>query len=107
MPTNSQLKRLNLKLDIVEKHENRVHKLTDSNGARGQWRDPKAMAVGPGHGIAGDGRKSETRHAAMTACSRAIFVRLRQPESSACHARAHDKAIWAFDYASGDGCGFS
>ena len=33
MPTNFQLQRLNLKLDIVEKHENRVHKLTDSNGA--------------------------------------------------------------------------
>ena len=30
MPTN--LKRLKLKLDIVEKPENRVHKLTDSNG---------------------------------------------------------------------------
>ena len=52
----------------------------------GQWRDPKAMAVGPGHGTAGDGRKSEARHAAMTACGRAIL---------------------AFDYASGDGCGFS
>ena len=35
MPTNfDQLKRLKLKLDIVEKPENRVHKLTDSNGAR-------------------------------------------------------------------------
>ena len=34
MPTNFQLKRLKLKLDIVEKPENRVHKLTDSNGAR-------------------------------------------------------------------------
>ena len=33
MPTNFQLKRLKLKLDIVEKPENRVHKLTDSNGA--------------------------------------------------------------------------
>ena len=32
MPTNFQLKRLKLKLDIVEKPENRVHKLTDSNG---------------------------------------------------------------------------
>ena len=31
MPTNFQLKRLKLKLDIVEKPENRVHKLTDSN----------------------------------------------------------------------------
>ena len=31
-PTNFQLKRLKLKLDIVEKPENRVHKLTDSNG---------------------------------------------------------------------------
>ena len=31
MPTKFQLKRLNLKLDIVEKPENRVHKLTDSN----------------------------------------------------------------------------
>ena len=36
MPTNFQLKRLKLKLDIVEKPENRVHKLTDSNGAPGQ-----------------------------------------------------------------------
>ena len=34
MPTNFQLKRLKLKLDIVEKPENRVHKLTDSNGAQ-------------------------------------------------------------------------
>ena len=34
MPTNFQLKRLKLKLDIVEKPKNRVHKLTDSNGAR-------------------------------------------------------------------------
>ena len=35
MPTNFQLKRLKLKLDIVEKPENRsVHKLTDSNVAR-------------------------------------------------------------------------
>ena len=33
MPTNFQPKRLKLKLDIVEKPENRVHKLTDSNGA--------------------------------------------------------------------------
>ena len=35
MLTNFQLKqlKLNLKLDIVEKPENRVHKLTDSNGA--------------------------------------------------------------------------
>ena len=32
-PTNFELKRLKLKLDIVEKPENRVHKLTDSNGA--------------------------------------------------------------------------
>ena len=31
MPTNFQPKRLKLKLDIVEKPENRVHKLTDSN----------------------------------------------------------------------------
>ena len=33
MPTNFELKRYKLKLDIVEKPENRVHKLTDSNGA--------------------------------------------------------------------------
>ena len=31
MLTNFELKRLKLKLDIVEKAENRVHKLTDSN----------------------------------------------------------------------------
>ena len=31
MPTNFQLKRLKLKLDIVKKPENRVHELTDSN----------------------------------------------------------------------------
>ena len=31
MPTNFQPKRLKLKLDIVEKPGNRVHKLTDSN----------------------------------------------------------------------------
>ena len=37
MPTNFQLKRLKLKLDIVEKPENRVHKLTDSNGALRAW----------------------------------------------------------------------
>ena len=37
MPTNFELKRLEPKLDIVEKPENRVHKLTvltDSNGAQ-------------------------------------------------------------------------
>ena len=33
MPTNFELKRYKPKLDIVEKPENRVHKLTDSNGA--------------------------------------------------------------------------
>ena len=31
MSTNFQLERLKLNLDIVEKTENRVHKLTDSN----------------------------------------------------------------------------
>ena len=31
MPTNFQPKQLKLKLDIVEKPENRVHKLTDFN----------------------------------------------------------------------------
>ena len=31
MPTNFQPKQLKLKLDFVEKPENRVHKLTDSN----------------------------------------------------------------------------
>ena len=31
MSTNFQIKRLKLNLDIVEKPENRVHKLTDSN----------------------------------------------------------------------------
>ena len=36
MPTNFELKRLKPKLDIVEKPENRVHKLTDSNGAPAQ-----------------------------------------------------------------------
>ena len=34
MPTNFELNRLKLKLDIVEKPENRVHKLTDSNVSR-------------------------------------------------------------------------
>ena len=34
MPTNFELKRLKPKLDIVEKPENRVHKLTDSNVSR-------------------------------------------------------------------------
>ena len=34
MPTNFELKRLKPKLDIVEKPETRVHKLTDSNGTR-------------------------------------------------------------------------
>ena len=34
MSTNIKLKRLKLKLDIVEKPENRVHKLTDSNVSR-------------------------------------------------------------------------
>ena len=33
MLTNFELKRLEPKLDIVEKPENRVHELTDSNGA--------------------------------------------------------------------------
>ena len=33
MLTNFELKRLKPKLDIVEKPKNRVHKLTDSNGA--------------------------------------------------------------------------
>ena len=33
MLTNFELKRLKPKLDIVEKPENRVHELTDSNGA--------------------------------------------------------------------------
>ena len=31
MPTNFEPKRLKQKLDIVKKHENRVHRLTDSN----------------------------------------------------------------------------
>ena len=31
MPTNFELKRLKLKLDIAKKPENRVHELTDSN----------------------------------------------------------------------------
>ena len=31
MSSNFQLKRLKLKLDMVEKPENRVHELTDSN----------------------------------------------------------------------------
>ena len=34
MSPNFQLKRLKLNLDIVEKPENRVHKLTDSNVSR-------------------------------------------------------------------------
>ena len=34
MPTNFELKQLKLKLDIVEKAENREHKLTDSNVSR-------------------------------------------------------------------------
>ena len=33
MPTNFELKRLKPKLDITKKPENRVHELTDSNGA--------------------------------------------------------------------------
>ena len=33
MPTNFELKQLKPKLDIVDKPENPVHKLTDSNGA--------------------------------------------------------------------------
>ena len=33
MPANFELKRYKPKLDIVEKPENRVHELTDSNGA--------------------------------------------------------------------------
>ena len=33
MPTNFELKQLKPKLDIVEKPENRVHKLTDSNAS--------------------------------------------------------------------------
>ena len=38
VPINFQLKRLKLNLDIVEKPANRVHKLTDSNGARSNVR---------------------------------------------------------------------
>ena len=34
MPTNFELKRLKLKLDIVKKPENRVHELPDSNVSR-------------------------------------------------------------------------
>ena len=34
MPTNFELKRLKLKLDIAKKPENRVHELTDSNVSR-------------------------------------------------------------------------
>ena len=36
MPTNFELKRLKPKLNIVEKPENRVHKLTDSNVSRAE-----------------------------------------------------------------------
>ena len=36
MPANFELKRYKPKLDIVEKPENRVHELTDFNGARQQ-----------------------------------------------------------------------
>ena len=39
MSSNFQLKRLKLKLDIVEKPENRVHKLKDSNVSREGSRD--------------------------------------------------------------------
>ena len=46
MPTNFELKRLKPKLDIVEKPENRVHKLTDSNGAR-----PATLARGAALGF--------------------------------------------------------
>ena len=35
MPTNFELKRLKLKLDIAKKPENRVHELTDSNVSLG------------------------------------------------------------------------
>ena len=38
MPTNFQLERLKLNLDIVKKPENRVHKLTDSNVSRADTR---------------------------------------------------------------------
>ena len=44
MPTNFELNRLKPKLDIVEKPENRVHKLTDSNGARVNVRGAIAKA---------------------------------------------------------------
>ena len=37
MSTNFQLKRLKLNLDIVEKPENRVHKLTNSNVSLYAW----------------------------------------------------------------------
>ena len=45
MPTNFELKRLKPKLDIVEKPENRVHKLTDSNGALEAPVDPKVTFI--------------------------------------------------------------
>ena len=44
MLTNFELKRLEPKLDIVEKPENRVHELTDSNGAH-QWHQVLLHAV--------------------------------------------------------------
>ena len=44
MPTNFQPKRLKLKLDIVEKPENRVHKLTDSNVSRRSFAGSRSSA---------------------------------------------------------------
>ena len=44
--TNFQLKRLKLKLDIVEKPENWVHKLTDSNN-NGALNNPLLQYVWP------------------------------------------------------------
>ena len=47
MPTNFEFKRLKLRLDIVEKPENRVHKLTDSNGAPRPRTTGVSVAVKP------------------------------------------------------------
>ena len=86
MPTNFQLKRLKLKLDIVEKPENRVHKLTDSNGA------PLKSQIGIGKNWVGpppqiqenirDSAELLGWRYAKSLSSKVRIVRLRQPESS-------------------------
>ena len=56
MSTNFQLERLKLNLDIVEKPENRVHKLTDSNVSLAGWQG-RSEDFGEGGALSGAERQ--------------------------------------------------